>query len=278
MDNTKRWSSATPGLLVIQIDQSGSMLTAFAEGKTRSEFASLATNRLINDLIQRNYDGKAPKDRCYVVVIGYGDDARILTSGYLSELEASPLRIDEVKKKISDGAGGLVETAVKMPLWVDPTTSDELTNMPAAMRMTKEIIQNWVKDHHDTPAPVVVNITDGAAYYGGKSERECMDETLSVASEIKKIATDDGHVQIFSAMIGNGTKIIFPDSPQPLSSQEGLFLYELATEIPKSYRPAAEKNELHFTPGAHGMFLNADAELLVKLINFGSSKGLQDIA
>ena len=121
MDNTKRWSSATPGLLVIQIDQSGSMLTAFAEGKTRSEFASLATNRLINDLIQRNYDGKAPKDRCYVVVIGYGDDARILTSGYLSELEASPLRIDEVKKKISDGAGGLVETAVKMPLWVDPT-------------------------------------------------------------------------------------------------------------------------------------------------------------
>ena len=52
-----QWSSATPGLLIILLDQSGSMMSKYDDNMTKSEFASKAVNRVINTLIQRNFDG-----------------------------------------------------------------------------------------------------------------------------------------------------------------------------------------------------------------------------
>lgn len=272
----KQWSSGNPGLIIITEDLSGSMLHPYVDGKNRTQFCSDAVNRLINDLISRNYDGKAPKDRCYVVVIGYGNDAKILTQGYLSELDKSPLSIENRKKKISDGAGGLVEIDSKMPVWVEPTTKDAVTNQMAAFLMAKEILEKWVQDKPDSPASVVINLSDGAPYTGGKGVRECMDETIEIASQIKSISTSDGPVLIFNAMIGDGAKAVFPDSPNGLGSEEANFLYETSSEIPEAYRAAAEKNGLPYKKGARGAIYNAAAEDIIKLVDFGSSKGLHD--
>jgi hypothetical protein len=41
--NDKQWSSATPGLLIIMLDQSGSMTQPY-EGTSRTKFATLAVN------------------------------------------------------------------------------------------------------------------------------------------------------------------------------------------------------------------------------------------
>lgn len=74
MNNEMQWSSATPGLLVILIDQSGSMLLPMEspnEKETRTTFATKAVNRVIDTIIQKNFDGKAPKNRCFISVIGY---------------------------------------------------------------------------------------------------------------------------------------------------------------------------------------------------------------
>lgn len=38
---------------------------------TKNEFASRALNRVINTLIQRNFDGESPKNRAFISVIGY---------------------------------------------------------------------------------------------------------------------------------------------------------------------------------------------------------------
>ena len=69
--NEKQWSSATPGLLIFLIDQSGSMTLPYEGGETRSQFASKALNRMIDNIIQTNFNGDAPKNRCYISVIGY---------------------------------------------------------------------------------------------------------------------------------------------------------------------------------------------------------------
>lgn len=275
-NNEKQWSSATPGLLIVLNDRSGSMLNPYADGESRTVVATKAVNRMINTLIQKNHDGKKAKDRCYVAVIGYDSQASVQCSGYLSELEEKPLRIEEVKKKVSDGAGGLVDVDTKMPVWIDPIREDNVTNMMAAFRMAKEIVDKWIKDHPDGPAPVILNISDGMPYDGHHSMKECMDETILIANEIKEIDTPDGPIQIFNTMIGNGSKVVFPDSRSALASDEALFLFDISTEIPESYRAAAEKNELRFDPGARGAIYNADAELLIKLIDFGSSKGQID--
>lgn len=271
-----QWSSATPGLLIILVDQSGSMMKPYDGSDTRTVFAAKAVNRVINTIIQKNFDGKQPKNRCFISVIGYDVKVTKLVSGYLQKLEENPLRIDEVSKKVSDGAGGLVEIKTKMPIWIDPITEDKWTNMTGAFQMARDIIKEWVSDKPENPAPVIINISDGVPYYDHREIADCMAETISVVNEIKSIDTNDGKIQIFNAMIGDGQKVIFPKSSDDLTTDEARFLYEISTEIPEAYRGAAEKNDLSFEDGARGAIYNADAEHLVKLIDFGSSKGQKD--
>ena len=118
-----QWSSATPGLLVILIDQSGSMLLPW-KALTRKKLAQLLRQKLsiesIDTIIQKNFDGKAPKNRCFISVIGYNHKVKDLIAGYLKDLDENPIRVDKVKQKISDGAGGILEIDKSMPIWVEP--------------------------------------------------------------------------------------------------------------------------------------------------------------
>ncbi len=275
-NNEMQWSSATPGLLIILVDQSGSMMKPYDGEDSRTQFAAKAVNRVINTIIQKNFDGKQPKNRCFITVIGYDAEVKKLTSGFLQKLEENPLRVEEVTKKVSDGAGGLVEIKVKMPIWIEPIDKDRWTNMTGAFLMAKETVEAWMADKPENPAPVIINISDGRPYYDKKEISECEKETIEVVNEIKAIDTNDGKIQIFNAMLGDGEKVIFPTSIDGLVSDEAKFLYEISTEIPEAYRSAAEKNELKYEAGARGAIYNADAEHLVKLIDFGSSKGQND--
>ena len=274
--NEMQWSSATPGLLVILVDQSGSMTLPYDGGDSRTVFAAKAVNRLINTLIQKNFNGRTPKNRCYVIVIGYDVEAKVLAKGYLDKLNDNPIRIDTVQKKVSDGAGGLVEISSKMPVWVEPIKDNLWTNMTAAFLMAKDLVEAWISDKPQNPAPVIINISDGTPYYDQKDVNVCMKETISVVDQIKQLSTEDGCVQIFNAMIGEGQKVVFPSSESELITEEAKFLYEISTVIPEAYKRAAEKNQLVYRQGARGAICQADAELLIKLIDFGSSKGQGD--
>lgn len=275
-NNEMQWSSATPGLLIILVDQSGSMMKPYDGEDSRTQFAAKAVNRVINTIIQKNFDGKQPRNRCFITVIGYDAEVKKLTSGFLQKLDENPLRVEDVTKKVSDGAGGLVEIKAKMPVWIEPIDKDRWTNMTGAFQMAKETVEAWIADKPENPAPVIINISDGRPYYDKKDISECEKETIEVVNEIKAIDTDDGKVQIFNAMLGDGEKVIFPTSNENLVNDEAKFLYEISTEIPEAYRSAAEKNELKYEAGARGAIYNADAEHLVKLIDFGSSKGQND--
>ena len=127
----QQWSTATPGLLVILLDQSGSMSDLYSENDSKAVFATKAVNRIINTIIDKNFDGSAPKNRCFISVIGYGSSVREIRSDSIAELAASPVRIDSIKRKVSDGAGGLVEQDFKMPVWVEPVAQGATDNASA---------------------------------------------------------------------------------------------------------------------------------------------------
>lgn len=277
--NEKQWSSATPGLLIILIDQSGSMTLNYEGNDSRTVFATRAVNRVINDIIEKNFNGTEPKNRCFITVIGYDLKANVLCSGYLKELYANPKRIEELTKKIPDGAGGLVDTNVKMPVWVEPIEEDRWTNMKDAFSVAKGLVSDWIKDKPENPAPVIINISDGAPYYDHKPVEECMQETEAEVAEIKNMSTADGNVLVFNAHIGDGTKEVrYPASETEVEvdGEEAKFLYRISSEIPEGYKDAASKNELDIKEGSKGCVFRAKAEELIKLIDFGSSKGLQD--
>ena len=107
--NEMQWSSATPGLLIILLDQSGSMLSPFGASGSRTVVVSTAVNRIIDTIIQKNFDGDSPKNRCFISVIGYNHNVKEICSGYLKDLDSNPLRVENIKKRQLDGAGGIIE-------------------------------------------------------------------------------------------------------------------------------------------------------------------------
>lgn len=275
--NDKQWSSATPGLLIILLDQSGSMMSDYdGTGMTRTKFATLAVNKVIDNIIQKNFDGYAPKNRCFISVIGYNHNVKELCSGWLKDLDAKPLRYETLKKKTPDGTGGLVEVEVKQPVWVEPIDRDGATNMFGAFQLAKDLVEKWMTDNADGPAPVIINISDGVPYYEGKDPRDCMKETVALANEIKSLSNNDGNVLIFNAQIDNVPTIVFPAERNEITQEAGQFLYDITSEVPESYKAAAVKNELPTKNGSRGCIFGADGVQLIQLIDFGSSKGQGD--
>ena len=275
--NDKQWSSATPGLLIILLDQSGSMMENYENtGTTRTKYATLAVNKVIDNIIQKNFDGDAPKNRCFISVIGYNHNVKELCSGWLKELDASPLRYETLKKKQPDGAGGLVEVEVKQPVWVDPIDRDGATNMLGAFQLAKDLVEKWMADNADGPAPVIINISDGVPYYEGKDPRDCMRETVALANDIKSLSNNDGNVLIFNAQIDNVPTTVFPAERNELAQEAAQFLFDITSEVPESYKAAAAKNELPTKEGCRGCIFGADSVQLIQLIDFGSSKGQGD--
>ncbi|MDE6786546.1 MAG: hypothetical protein K2J46_05875 [Muribaculaceae bacterium] len=273
-----QWSSATPGLLIILVDQSGSMLLPYEGNDSKTVFATKAVNRVIDTIIQKNFDGESPKNRCFITVIGYNHDVKKLCSGYLKDLDANPLRVDTIKKKESDGAGGIITVDYPMPVWIEPITKDGATNMKGAFEMAKAIIEQWIKDKPNNPAPVIINISDGVPYYDGKGVEDCMTETINVAKDIMNHSVNDGNVLIFNAMISAaGKRQEFPASLAECTNNESKFLFEISSEVPNAYKAIAEAKELNVKEGSRGCIFEADEVQLVSLIDFGSSKGQRDI-
>ena len=116
--------TANPGCIVILVDQSWSMTEDWGDG-TKAEVAALAVNRILEELVLDSQAGDEIKPRCHVSVIGYGERVECVVDGMISEVASSLLEVKKVKKSIPDGAGGIVEVEVEMPIWVQPEANND---------------------------------------------------------------------------------------------------------------------------------------------------------
>lgn len=282
-NNSKQWSSANPGYIIFLIDQSGSMGEDYTGGKNKAEFTSLVINRTINDLIFTNSAGDKIKDRVFISLIGYGgkggNSVEDIRSDYLSVFADSPLRIEKIKKKVSDGAGGLVEIEEEMAMYVEPTCPrNGLTPMAEALDFAKQLIEGWITKKPDNPAPVIINVSDGMPYTGSNPIDD-IEKTISTASSIMNINTGDGNPLIFNVHLGhppfNETK--FSSTENEVSDDEGKILFKISSKVPETYREAARKHEFVTDVDSRGFVSNAGPETLIKFINFGSSGGTDRI-
>src|SRR6266508_5787171 len=131
MAYTAEISRANPTCFVFLIDQSGSMQDAIGGGEAlqrKCDVVADALNRLLSELVIKCAKEEGVRDYFHVGVIGYGASVGPALGGTLagrelvplSEVAASPASLETRSKKISDGAGGLVDQEVKFPIWVSP--------------------------------------------------------------------------------------------------------------------------------------------------------------
>lgn len=277
MSYQKQVGTPHPGLFIILIDQSGSMNAAFENGKSRAEVAALAVNRCIQSILQRCKVMEQTKDRCFVVVIGYGaptvnpkaagQSAYLIVGGKISEVEKQLIRTDVIKKaaKVSDGAGGLMdgEKVINLDIWVEPYVEGN-TPMAEAFMKAEEFASKWVLEHPDNFPPVVINVTDG--------EPNDPDAAEKAARTLMNVATSDGNLLLFTAHISDGQgKKVLPSSESAIPSPLGKLMFRLSSEIPPSMIDLAKKAGFEDAKtGSRGLIINGEAGDMIQLIDFGS--------
>jgi hypothetical protein len=264
---SKSIGANAPTMFMILLDQSGSMDERYA-GLDKQTVAAQAVNKVIAEIIGRSYKGEKISDRCWVGVIGYGGKVDLLIGGMVSQVNDNPIDRLSVKKKVYDGAGGLVEVDEEMPVWVTPMATNG-TPMGEAFAKAYDIIQDWVGNNPDTFPPIVINITDGQP----NDAQMVRDNAL----KIMQLSTTDGNVLVFNAHIQetNDQEIKLPSSVSGISDQYARFLFEISSVLPESLVAAAEKVGFSPQPGARGFVYKAGVESLIGLLNFGSTQVLR---
>ncbi|PCH91050.1 MAG: hypothetical protein COB85_09655 [Bacteroidetes bacterium] len=266
--HTKLLSSTEPGLIILMIDQSSSMAEPYSATQNKAEFAALAVNKVIAEIIERCSHGETIKDRVEVAAIGYGSKAKGQFVGYASEL-AENQQITKSTAMLSDGKGAETEIDVPLQVWLNPVASGS-TAMADAFELAKEGALKWLtKNEHSFP-PVVINITDGEPdewqQYGN------FDESTKAAKELMKIETTNGPLILLNAHISADSdgKIELPSSNSGFeNNQFANFLFDISTVLSDPIAEAAKK-EFSIKPEARGFLFNADGKGLMKLLNFGS--------
>ena len=260
-------SSSKPGLIIVMIDQSTSMADSY-DNSTKADFAALAVNRVIAEVITACTAGDDIKDRCYIAAIGYGNRTEVLFLEKVSVLAANP-DTTSLKKKVSDGAGGLVEVDEVIRVFLKPTASGG-TPMAEAFRQAHEGAEKFISSNPGSFPPIVINITDGEPNNFGAATRE--------AKKLAQLETTDGSVIVLNAHIATKAagRVELPNSSAAFSSDKfAKFLFDISTVLPDTLAARAKDVGFNVQDGSKGFVYNADAETLVRILNFGSLGALR---
>jgi hypothetical protein len=259
---SKLIGSTTPGLFIILVDQSDSMGDPYTE-RNKAEFAALAVNRTIYEILELCMEGEKIKDRCHIAAIGYGAQTEMLMGGRPSEIENPLHGYANYARKMSDGAGGLVDVEQRLPIWVKPAHSNG-TPMAAAFTLAADLIQAWTRENPDNFPPIVFNITDG--------QPDDADATKAEAQRVSSLGTSDGRTLVYNCHIGTGTpEIKLPANTDALTNPGAQLLYDISSVIPQELFFLAERAGLTPQAGSRGLCMNATPETLIKLLTFGTA-------
>ena len=266
-------SRANPSCFLFLIDRSGSMEDPFGGGEPNRKKADLvadAINRLLQNLVIKCAKEEGIRDYFHVGVIGYGEKVGPALAGPLAARELAPIsdignmpaRIEERKKKMEDGAGGLVEQTIRFPIWFDPVAHGA-TPMCQAFVSAHDVLTRWLAQHPDSFPPIVINITDGEATDGDPS---------MPADALRKLQSSDGNVLLFNIHLSSkgAPPIEFPDTADALPDQYAQLMFELSSPLTPYMRTVAQQEGYSVSENSRGFVFNADMVSVIKFLDIGT--------
>lgn len=261
-----------PTAFLFLVDQSGSMSDPMASSeKTKAQFVADVLNRTFMNLVTRCTKAGGVRDYFEIGVIGYGNGvARNSLHGELSgkvlnpisAIEANPLRVEDRKRKVDDGAGGIVEQSVKFPVWFEPQANGD-TPMCEAIRSAGVELAAWCDSHPDSYPPTVLHVTDGESTDGAP---ELLAETL------RQFSTHDGNVLLLNLHVSAqaGTPVSFPANENSLPDQYAKLLFRMSSQLPEHLVKAVQDKGNATSSEARGYVFNAEANEIVDFFDIGT--------
>ncbi len=267
-------SRENPSCFLFMIDQSSSMSDEIRAGdatQQKSLGVADSINRWLQEMSIKCAKVDGVRDYYHVGVIGYGKTVGPAFAGSIagremvpiSEIAENPARLEDRSKKVPDGAGGLVEQSVRVPVWFDPI-ADGGTPMCRAAAEAERIIQDWITEQPDCFPPIIIHITDGEATDGEPMER---------IRQLTNLTTSDGNVMLFNIHLSanpEAAPVSFPDSADELPDEYSKMLFETASLLTPTMRALAREHGLKPSEKSRAFVLNADMVLLVQAIDIGT--------
>jgi hypothetical protein len=274
MSNTAEISRENPSCFLFMIDQSGSMVDEISVGSEVQKLANGVAdsiNMWLQELSIKCAKSEGVRDYYNIGAIGYGRDVAPCFTGPnagrelipISEIADNPARLDERTKKVPDGAGGIVEQSVRIPVWFEPV-ADGGTPMCRATAEAKRILEEWIAGHPDSYPPTVIHITDGQSTDGNPTER---------LRELTDLSTSDGNVMLFNIHLSakdNAEPVTFSDSSDDLPDTYSKMLYETSSPLTPTMRGLAKEHGFDTSEDSRCFVLNGDLVLLVQAIDIGT--------
>jgi len=241
--------------------------------RTKAHSVADALNRLLHELVSRCSKGIDILDRYDIGVIGYGDTQVTPALGGalsgrrlvpVSEIAKHPLRVEKRTKKQPDGAGGLVETTVMVPVWYRAAAKGR-TPMNAAFTMAYEIIDDFIQKHPRCFPPVLINITDGQPSDADPRPK---------AAALRNLASQDGNVLLFNLHVSStsAAPIQYPVEEAGLPDKYAKILFRMSSPIPPNMLNQARAVAPDIAEGARGFVFNADIVATIQMLEIGTMR------
>lgn len=272
MAYTAEISRNNPASIIFLIDRSTSMASAIGGEipQPKADVVADAINRLLYELGIKCAKETGVRDYFQVAVIGYGNSVEPALGGKLagrnlipmSQIADNPARVDQRTKKVPDGAGGLVDSAVSFPIWLEPK-ADGGTPMCRALRYAETLVSEWVEENPGSFPPIVLNLTDGESTDG---------DPLEAGRAICAHTTADGAALLFNLHVSSigGRSVSFPDSSAGLPDPYSELLFAMSSPLPSHMRSYATSLGHRVNSETRGFVYNADITAIVQFLDIGT--------
>lgn len=272
MPYTAQISRANPTLIVLLLDQSGSMADPFGgdQDVRKAEFVSGVVNHTLHDLVIRCTKTEEVRDYYHVSVVGYGRTVGPALGGALasravvpvSQVADNPARIETGFKRVADGAGGFFEVPVRYPVWLYPH-ADGGTPMRRALEVVRGVVAQWCEARPRGFPPTVLHLTDGESSDG---------DPVELAREVMALGTEDGAALLFNCHVSSrrASKVEYPADDAGLDPFART-LFEMSSPVPDNFLGAAQQLGVRAAPGSRGFVFNADPSSVVQFYEIGTS-------
>jgi hypothetical protein len=273
MSNPVEISRTNPTCVIFLVDQSHSMEKTFGgqPGKKKSEGVADAINRLLQNLVLKCAKSDGVRDYFHVGIFGYGGAG--VKSGLggkltgqdlapISALANNPLRVEQRKRQVDDGAGGLVEQSVRFPIWFEPAATGK-TPMCAAVDKARETVEGFLKQFPNCYPPMVLNLTDGKPTDGNP---------LANAQALCGAASNIGNVTLFNAHLSSkpSPPILFPSDEDGLPDNFAKLLFRISSMLPPHLREAAKSEGYNVDEMSRGFVFNGDLVAVIRFLEIGT--------
>lgn len=268
MPYTKRATRRDPKLVVFLLDESTSMRD-LSGTEPKHVVVDRAVNSAIEQLVTVCNRAEGVRDFVELGVVGYGGKDREnphLRSLLKTRSGAWTAPLSAVADMASV-VGNRAQYVVSEP--------EGWTPMGAAVRLAGRLVSDWLVGHEDSPAPVIVNVTDGVPTDDDAPEGP-VDEW---AKKLERLSTSDGGCLLINvgAPAMNGERLersIFPQGAEIPQAQGAQRLWSLASPLADELAPRAVQKGL-LAPGAvagdRRLFAQGtDETLLDRIFDFGT--------